>query len=204
MLHITRRNLPHWKREGAIYWMTFRMADSLPAGKLKRWKLESEEWKQSHPEPWDDFTWKEYDRLFGDRLEEWLDAGHGSCALARPEIRTIVQQALLRFNGERLTIHGAVIMPNHVHLLLELHSGEDLSKIMKGIKGASARQANKLLGTTGIFWMEESYDHIVRSEAQYDRLQCYIAENPIKAHLNRHQFWLYTPQGNTDIPATQG
>jgi len=197
---ITRRNLPHWTKEGAIYWITFRLADSLPREKLNQWKAKRDYWISRHPEPWSDEEWKEYNRRFGSRLEKWLDVGYGSCTLAKPAIREIVQECILRFNGERLLVHAGVIMPNHVHLLLEPLAGNSLSDLLKGMKGASSRKINQLLNTTGNrFWMDESYDHIVRSEAQYQHFIRYIMENPIKANLSEGQYWLY--EGSTGIPA---
>jgi REP element-mobilizing transposase RayT len=188
----TRRDLPHWKKDGAIYWITFRMADSLPQEKLRAWKEERDNWSKHHPEPWDDATWKEYNERFGEKLEAWLDAGMGSRALARPDVREAVKSCLVRFDGERLLVHAAVIMPNHIHALIEPLEGHDLSKLLQGIKGTSAREANKLLGTTGsTFWLDESYDHIVRSEAQYQHFIRYIAENPVKAGLKPHEYWLH-------------
>ncbi|MGC8561558.1 MAG: transposase, partial [Phycisphaerae bacterium] len=86
-----------------------------------------------------------------------------------------------------------------VHLLLEPLAGNELHELLKGIKGASARKANQILGNTGTsFWMDESYDHIVRSERQHQHLIRYIIENPAKAKLSANQFWLY--QSDTDIP----
>jgi REP element-mobilizing transposase RayT len=196
-LQTTRRHLPHWKRAGSIYWITFRMADSIPAEKLRTWVIERDQWKVHHPEPWDEETWKEHDRLFGESLEKWMDAGHGSCVLARPELREHLRLAVTRFDGQRLDLHAAVIMPNHVHLLLEPLAGHDLSKILKGIKGASARSINGHLGVIGTFWMDESYDHIVRSEIQYERFRRYIAENPSKARLRLDEYWLYDSRAGT-------
>ena len=66
-----------------------------------------------------------------------------------------------------------------------------LSELLKGIKGASAREANKLLGTSGQFWLDESFDHIVRSEPQYQRFLRYISDNPVRAHLPPDEYWLY-------------
>ena len=183
----TKRNLPHWQRAGSIYWINFRLADSLPQSKLRAWKEERDAWEQLHPRPWSDVEWNEYDERFGKRLEKWLDAGMGSCALARQDIREAVKSCLLKFNGERLHVHAAVIMPTHVHALIEPFEGEDLAQLMKGVKGASARLANRLLGTTGTFWLDESYDHIVRSQAQYEHFRRYIADNPVKANLKQHE-----------------
>jgi len=196
---ITRRNLPHWTKEGSIYWITFRLADSLPQEKLNAWKAERDYWISKHPKPWSETEWKEYDVQFGKRLEGWLDSGHGSCELAKPEIRKILQECLFRFNGERLLLHAGVIMPNHVHLLLEPLAGNSLSELLKGIKGASSRKTNQILGTTGNnFWMDESYDHIVRSEDQYQHFIQYIVDNPVKANLSDDKYWLYS---STGIPA---
>ena len=82
-------------------------------------------------------------------------------------------------------------MPNHVHMLMELLGKNRLSKVLQGIKGTSARRANLLLGTTGTFWLDESFDHILRSEAQYWYLVDYIADNPKKARLKESQYWHY-------------
>jgi hypothetical protein len=193
---VTRRNLPHWTKRNAVYWITFRLADSLSRARLDAWKAERELWGQAHPLPWTELEWREYDRQFGQRLENWLDGGYGSCVLARPEAQTILQGCLLRFDGERLFLRAGVIMPNHVHLLLELLQGCLLSILLKGIKGASAREINRVLGRAGRLWQDESYDHIVRSEGQYRHLLRYIAHNPVRAGLRPGQYWLYLPQHN--------
>jgi hypothetical protein len=80
-------------------------------------------------------------------------------------------------------------MPNHVHLLIRPRDGHALSKILQGIKGVSAKECNALLGRTGQpFWQDESFDHIVRSQAQFERFCRYIAENPVKARLKEGEF----------------
>ncbi len=190
-VNITRRRLPHWTCKEVIYWITFRLADSLPQEKLHVWQNERDLWLQRNPKPWDEAQFSEYNRLFGDRIEKWLDAGYGSCPLARPDVRATVRECLIRFEGERLRLHAAVIMPNHVHLLLEPLATNKLSALLRGIKGASARQANQLLGSTGTFWLDESFDHIIRNEHQYEHLVRYIEENPKQACLITHQYWLW-------------
>lgn len=190
-VHKTRRRLPHWTCEAVIYWITFRLADSLPQDKLNQWWEERRVWLRHNPLPWSDQQWRVYGTRFGDRLEGWLDAGHGSRALARGDVRAAVRDCLLRFEGERLRLHAAVIMSNHVHLLMETLHGHNLPELTKGMKGASARKANQLLGISGQFWLDESFDHIVRSEAQYDHYVRYIVENPAKASLCEHEYWLY-------------
>ena len=204
-LSTTRRRLPHWEKDGSIYWITFRLADAIPQDKLRAWQEERDLWLKHHPEPWADAEWNEYNQRFGEKIEAWLDAGMGSRALARPDAREAVRNCLLRFDGERLRLHAAVIMPTHVHLLMEPLRGHDLSRILQGIKGASAREINKLLGVTGTFWLDESYDHIVRSEKQYWRFIRYIAGNPTKAGLRDHEYWLYQggAKSGADIPVCE-
>jgi len=187
---ITHRNLPHWRKDGAVYWITFHLADSLPQEQLRQWKCERDAWCGNHPEPWSEADWNEYDERFGGKIDLWLDAGLGSRALVRSDIRDVVKRCLLAFDGIRLAVHSAVIMPTHVHALLEPLEGNDISKLLKGIKGASACEANKLLNTSGMFWFDESYDHIVRSQEQYRRFLNYIANNPIKAGLRSDEYWI--------------
>ena len=189
---------PPLEKGRAIYWITFRLADAIPQDKLRAQREARNLWLKRHPKPWSERDWNDYDQRFGAQTEAWLDAGMGSRALARPDAREIVKNSLLRFDGERLRLHAAVIMPTHVHLLLEPLRSHDLSRILQGIKGASARELNNLLGTTGTFWLDESYDHIVRSEEQYWRLIRYIANSPLKAGLGTDEYWHY--QGVADIP----
>ena len=190
----TQRNLPHWTTDRAIYWVTFRLADSIPQSKLAAWREEFAAWAESRPQPWDDATWAEYNERFGEPFEQWLDAGTGSCALALPDVREDVRQSLLYFDGSRLSLHAAVIMPTHVHCLVEPSGSFQLSKLMMTIKSASARKANARLGKSGAFWQNESYDHIVRSEAQYGHYMAYIRDNPVKARLREGTYWLYTKE----------
>ena len=209
---IQQRRLPHWQSSGAVYWITFRLIDSIPQDKLKRWKNDGEIWVRDNPTPWTEEQWREYDELFGEKLDAWLDAGMGSRALARPDVRKCVIESILRFDGAKLSVHAAVIMPTHAHILIEpfAKQGEELSRILKGIKGSSACAANKILGLSGNFWLDESYDHIVRSEKQYRHFLNYIEQNPIKAKLKEGEYWLYAPdskenQGVADKGvATQG
>ncbi len=100
--------------------------------------------------------------------------------------RKIVLDAIKHFHTIRYWITCAVVMPNHVHILLKpvvSPSGADfsLSKIMQGIKGFSAREINKSRGATGPLWIQESYDRIVRDYDEYVEKWAYIRDNPTKA-----------------------
>ena len=161
-----RGYLPHLKADGGTYFVTFRLADSLPVTILKQLEEIPENQRPK-------------------KIEEYLDAAHGECWLGKPEIANILQQALLKFQGERYVLHAWAIMPNHAHMLIEPIAGNSLSEILQGIKSFSAHEANKLMDREGGFWQKESYDHLIRDDA--DRARCveYIAQNPVKAGLAR-------------------
>ncbi len=75
-----------------------------------------------------------------------------------------------------------VVMANHLHVLLlpEISS----SRLLKSLKGHTAREANRMLGRTGEpFWQRESYDHWARDSTEFARIAAYIENNPVKAGL---------------------
>jgi putative transposase len=187
----SRRNLPHWQQDGACYFITFRLGDSLPQTLLKQWRDELETWMSDHPKPWTAGEEAEYEESFTERRQRWLDAGYGECQLRRPDIRELVHRSLMKFDQVRYDLDAFVIMPNHVHLLLQLRPGFDLSKELKGLKGGSARACNLALGLRGSFWMDESYDRVVRDVEELNAFRRYISGNPGKAHLASVHYSLY-------------
>ena len=70
-----RGSLPHWEQDGACYFITFRLADSLPAELLMKWKQDRDAWLEKNPQPWSEETEAEYHREFTLRIEKWLDQG---------------------------------------------------------------------------------------------------------------------------------
>jgi putative transposase len=97
-------------------------------------------------------------------------------------------------------------MPNHVHLLLS--AAVPLPKITKSLKSITAKRANIMLALTGTpFWQEESYDHEVRHEREFERVRNYIEENPVRAGLVRQagEFpWSSAARTTGGSPADQG
>ncbi len=122
----TGETLPHWQQVHVTYFVTFRLADSLPASMLHEWKHERESWLAAHPEPWSPEMENEYHRLFSHRIDQWLDQGVGECLLADGGNAGIVSNAFAHFDRFRYLIHSWVIMPNHVHLLLSMEKSSDL------------------------------------------------------------------------------
>jgi hypothetical protein len=98
---IARRRLPHWRQSGVAYFVTFRLAESLPQSLLQQWRDEHTIWLRWHPPPWSPDEEREYEERFIDRMQEWLDAGLGACHLRTPDVRSRVERSLLHFDGKR-------------------------------------------------------------------------------------------------------
>ncbi len=117
-VRIARRRLPHWRQPGVSYLVTFRLADSLPQALLRQWRNERGIWLRLHPQPWSAHEQREYEARFVGRIQEWLDAGIGACHLRRPEVREEVEFCLMQFDAKRYDIDAFVLMPNHVHAVI--------------------------------------------------------------------------------------
>src|SRR5205814_2156631 len=191
-VRVTQRNLPHWQQEGATYFVTFRLADAVPTELLKEWKEEFETWKKFHPEPWDAKTKHEYQKKFQDGRDHWLDQGHGACLLKQSEIAEIVTNALRCFDRERYVLDAWVVMPNHVHVLLKPSAGHALPNILHSWKSFTAKEINRLRGSKGTIWQDETHDRIVRDLHELQRLRGYIRRNPEEAHLRPDEFVIAT------------
>ena len=160
-----------------------RILIAVPAGLRRQWQAEIDLWVKRHPKPWDEITWKEYHKRFEGPMQKWLDAGHGSCVLKQPSLREIVMSAFQHYDGQRYRMGDYVIMPNHVHVLFAPLPGFSMKEAVKAWKRYSGHRILKSTGGPAPFWLEESFDHIVRSESQLRHYQRYIRENPQKAFL---------------------
>jgi REP element-mobilizing transposase RayT len=184
------RRLPHWFCCGATYFVTFRLADSVPQSVLQIWRQEQEDWLLANTPPRDSEQEGEFRNRFDKKRQAWLDAGHGSCVLRNPAVSKIVAESLHFFDATRYALGDYVVMPNHVHLLVTPHQGYELSGILHSWKSYSAKTINRHLNRAGKLWQEESYDHIVRSAAQLEHFRRYIAANPVKAGLRPCEYQL--------------
>lgn len=105
-----------------------------------------------------------------------------------PEARNQAMECCRAGDGKRFVLHAAVIMPDHVHLLLTPLADEtgwpySLPSIMKAIKGASARKINRLTGDEGSVWQDESFDHVLRNDEGIREKMEYIRQNPMRKGL---------------------
>ena len=191
--------LPHWYQPGVSYFVTFRTADSVPQPLLRSWHRRRDDWLRKHGIDPNQTNWKahlsalpsldrEYHGQFTRAFLEYLDRGYGACVLRDTQVAGLVAEALQHFNGDRYHLGDFVVMPNHVHLLVCLLGATEIERQCHSWKKYSARQINRLLGCSGRFWQEESFDHLVRSPEQFERFEHYIAENPYKAGLREGEF----------------
>jgi leucyl-tRNA synthetase len=184
--------LPHWQQDSKLFFVTWRLADSLPAEIIKRWKDEREAWVAQNPEPWDEKTEEEYHTKFSQAFDRWLDAGSGECVLKDPAIAMIVSDALLHFDGDRYLMESFVVMPNHVHALFKLAPGIKLEDVLQSWKSFSAKAINKALGLEGTLWQREYWDRIVRDADHRTNILDYIKKNPERANLKDGSFVHYS------------
>jgi REP element-mobilizing transposase RayT len=171
-------NLPHWRQDGCTYFVTFRLADSLPQVRLMQWMAERKKWLEAHPPPHTNEEKAEFWKLFPARFHRWLDAGHGSCALGDPATRSTMERTLLHFNQSRYRLTEYTVMPNHVHAIVTPLGDNLLSEILHSWKSFSATCINRMIGRSGSLWQKECFDHIVRSSEQLRRIRQYIRNNP--------------------------
>lgn len=194
---IYRRSLPHWRQEGATYFVTFRLADSIPRSRLAAWEEERRLWLKARNIDYDPAsdTWREayvklplrdrrqFEKGNARRLQEYLDQGHGSCLLKRSAYPEIIRDALLYFHGNRCWTGDFVVLPNHVHALIAPFPSHTLEKILQSIKRHSARRINQEHGVEKRFWKRDTYDHITRDRKELRAFRSYIQNNPAKAGL---------------------
>lgn len=191
------RNLPHWFQPGATVFETFRTKDSLPRGVVHGFHEELSGWLTARGHAADS-VWeptslnpaevREFRRLKSQLLQHSLDSCHGACRLRDPRAARIVGDAIMHFNAARYDIDSFVIMPNHVHVLVQFRAPWTLKKVLAGWQRYTATEINRLFGMTGDFWRGEGFDHLVRSPEQFAYLQRYIAGNPVKAKLRQGEF----------------
>ncbi|MEM8667269.1 MAG: transposase [Planctomycetota bacterium] len=190
---------PHWSQAGAIVFVTFRTEDSIPKQVAQRWHAEKVQWLEQRGVTFGgDFTTAVaelsledaavFRKHFNRQREMCLDECYGACVLRSSHLAKIVADSLLHFDGERYHIGDFVVMPNHVHLLASFKTEEGMRKQFTSWLHWTAREINRVLGLSGHFWQEEPFDHLVRSNEQYEYLKRYIRENPVKAGLKEGDF----------------
>lgn len=199
-----KRNLPHYQLNGLVYFVTFRLANSIPFSIVEEMKKERELFIISLSKTEGDIEKENEIKLFQSKYfgkyEAVIDNPmYGPVWLNNENIAKIVYDTLLLIDGLFYDLYAFSIMPNHVHLLikprmkteeiLEINVNSlnnryySVAEILRKIKGTTARQCNIMLNRQGSFWQHESYDHVVRNMAEQENIVKYILNNPIKIKL---------------------
>jgi len=114
-----------------------------------------------------------------------------------PHERRIVVEHLKDGDGKFYKLLCACVMPDHVHLILRPQPDLPLSKVMKGIKGVTARKLNAVRGAGGSVWQDESWDRVLRDRFEFDEKLLYMLENPVKQGLVsdgwEYDGWYFNP-----------
>ncbi len=206
---ISYRNMPHWFQVGAAMFITFRTADSLPRDVILRMRHELEEWLTDKKFPVElaafisevkppnhehlldtlsEADRKQFRKLADQLFHRALDECHGKCVLKRPELANIVANAILHRESEAYDLDCFVVMPNHVHAIVQFREDSGKSIIGQSWMRFTGRKINALIGESGAFWQAESFDHVIRSAEQFLYLRDYVGKNPARAKLRMGEF----------------
>jgi putative transposase len=113
------------------------------------------------------------------------------------EERRIVLTHVKEGHGRYYDLAAATVMPDHVHLILKPLGGYDLPRIVKGIKGVTARLVNARRGAKGRLWQEDCWDRILRDTTEFDQKLQYMYDNAVKARLaaegGDYDYWYFNP-----------
>ncbi len=194
--------LPHWTQDAGWYSVTFRLWDSLPRHVVEYWLLKRSnivKTAQQMKRPLSKHEEQRLAYLHSQRVEQYLDAGHGACYMNDERVAKVLRDALFHFNQLRYALAAWCVMPNHVHVVVQpfveknsagsCSAQSDLPETLHSWKSFTAKEANKLLGRSGDFWQTEYYDHLIRDVADFRHSVQYVLENPAKAGLKNWK-WL--------------
>jgi REP element-mobilizing transposase RayT len=197
-----RRFLPHYQPLFATYFVTFRLAESLPVNVVLR-LIEEQQNKEKIIEKLSSKKEqsrmrKELQQVYFEKFDEELDKGlFGPQWLKGPAVADLVAKKIKIRDGKNYDLLACCIMPNHVHLVIDLAKISNvprdtelsqnrrypLTSVLRLLKGSSAREANLRLNRQGAFWQHESYDHVIRNVKELRRIIVYVLNNPVKARL---------------------
>ncbi|NCD34508.1 MAG: hypothetical protein EOL87_13975 [Spartobacteria bacterium] len=201
-----RRHLPHWRQKGATYFVTFRLADSIPWHVLEQWKEERIVWNRA----WglnDELSEQEYRARYSEIPEtirkvherdlirkplQILDHGYGDCIFRFEEHRKSLQQALHYYDLNKIQCGDFVVMPNHVHWIVMPTGAYKLERVLQSVKSYVSTELGKHNAEyKGKLWQKESYDRCIRDREELTRIRTYIKQNPVHAHLKAGEYAYY-------------
>jgi REP element-mobilizing transposase RayT len=182
----SRGYLPHLEDNKAIYFVTFRLVDSLPQELVVRLREERERLQRARradtATAGDSVREQELRNLLR-KAERTLDCNLGCCYMLDGRVARLIADALRHFHGKHYELFAWCVMPNHVHVMFSPFDEYSLDSVLHSWKSYTALKANALLKRIGRFWQREYFDHLVRSESSFRKISQYIRDNPRRAGL---------------------
>jgi putative transposase len=185
----SRGELPHLYKDGAWYFVTFRLLDAVVPSATRAAR---------NGKPVDDASAVaggsagKTERVKECRATEeaagiarWADPPTtlGACILRQTEVADLVQKALRHFDGRRYKLAAWCVMPNHVHAIFSPALDCGPRAVLHSWKSFTAHEINRILARQGPIWERESFDHMIRSIEYFEALVRYVEENPVAAGL---------------------
>ena len=209
-----KRNLPHYQPGNADYFVTFRLANSLPKKVIDNLKNEysiliNETEKINNLSKRKRAILRNAKQYFR-KFDNLLDGSQtGPLWLKEEPIANIIYESIIYRDKKKYDLHCFTIMPNHVHVVFSIEdvnvgriadstarnsvSGYRVTKILQDLKKFTAIESNKILKRSGQFWQNESYDHVIRNSTEYRNVINYVINNPVKAGLvDNAENWKWT------------
>lgn len=197
------RNLPHYHPFRGTFFLTFRLAGSIPDFILHDFRINYEKDRKtlySKIKYETELKVKLYDlqKFYFGKYDAVLEkCEYGPKYLLNEEVASIVFNKIMEFDVLKYELIALDIEPNHVHMIIFLNEDLKTSELNKFgktkdyiladtlrlIKGSTSRQSNIVFNRNDQFWHHESYDHIVRNEYELERIINYILNNPLRSGL---------------------
>ena len=178
--------IAHWEMNGAIYHVALHLADSVPAAQLAEWR-ETRQYYMSLRETRNgsltDDEVAALRRVYDEKVEKFLSAGHGCCALRSSEVAESVREILEKRHTSDYDLHLWTIMPNHLHVIVSPLAGRMMKDIVDQWKSIMAHAITKLSGMSAPIWQRDHYSRIIRTPEEYRRQDSYVWHNPESAGL---------------------
>ena len=150
-------------------------------------KRHRDRWEDEHPDKNED-DWRDYAKDVMRMTERWMDEGYGACHFRKPNLATVMADALRFYEDSKCSVLCFIVMPNHVHAVMSPLAGNELEEVLQRMKGWVARQINRELGQKSTIWAQESYDRIIRDEEHLFRAVQYVGRNGRAAGLGDGEY----------------
>ena len=179
-----RRNLPHLHPSEGTFFITYRLAGTIPISVLKQMR---ENTSGIEPDILKDAFFEDYDAFLDFQANPIKH-------LSNIDIAELNKKALHYYDAKEYDLICYCVMSNHIHVVFKLRAeSKSLTSIMHSIKRFTARESNKILNRQGKFWQEESYDRMVRDQMELRNTVEYVINNPVKVGLvNNWEDWPHT------------